>query len=108
MIEAFYEGPTGIRVGDTLHDFTQHTTPGGHKLNKTGMLPALCRILLDQGTDPDELITIYRGATPVFTPTRVGFWADKTVEEGETHSPRLRKFRPHHHAGKVESPDRRD
>ena len=47
----------------------------------------LCRDLIKEGTDPEELIAFSRGSTPVFAATPVQWWASRRVREADRNGP---------------------
>jgi hypothetical protein len=47
----------------------------------------LCRELIKDGTDPEELVEFTRGTTPVFAATPVQWWAARRVRESNTNGP---------------------
>ena len=83
-IKAEFVGGYGVRIGDRLFDKTQHTTYSGAKINKTGVVPALCRDLLAQGVDPAAIIEVYRDGMLCFAPAKVGEWAEVAYSEGDS------------------------
>lgn len=95
MLIARYEGLHGATIAGKLYDCTQYTTRGGTKINKSGVAPKVCRMLLQEGTDPATLITFYRDETPCFRPKPVGEWAGQSIVEGNRHSTHQATFKPH-------------
>lgn len=55
----------------------------------------ICRILIASGYSRDAILTITREGsdTVLFKPSTVGYWADRTLTEGET-SIRMVKYKP--------------
>ena len=47
----------------------------------------LCRELIKEGTDPEELVKFTRGTTPVFAATPVQWWAARRVREADAKGP---------------------
>jgi hypothetical protein len=47
----------------------------------------LCRELIKEGTDPEELVKFTRGTTPVFAATPVQWWAARRVRESDSNGP---------------------
>lgn len=54
----------------------------------------ICRRLVADGADHDTLVEFVRAGRPVFRPTRVGWWADRTVEESTYRSIGLVRYHP--------------
>lgn len=59
-----------------------------------GGLLSHCRHLLDQRHDPRDICEVYRDDTLCFVPTRLGWFASKTVSENDTTSARFAWYRP--------------
>lgn len=64
-------------------------------------LCAFCRNLVDDGADPDQLIEFYRGDTNCFTPTSIGWFADRQVQENASSGARFRRFREFRWSGEA-------
>lgn len=61
----------------------------------TGSLCAIARDLIRDGHDPETFVTWARKGVPMFTADKpLAWWAERTIEENDHTSPRLRKLRP--------------
>ena len=48
---------------------------------------ALCRELIEAGSDPEEHVEFSRGTTPVFAATPIKWWAGRRVREADAGGP---------------------
>ena len=68
---------------------------------KVGVIAPLCRELIKQGADPTDLVSVWRGETPVFGPLELKWWADRQVIESDRFGVQVRKYKPFEKAANI-------